>query len=561
MKTNIFKKSKAVRITAIVLAVALFFCTYLFGLIFLYSTIFGGGREMAEIDEECYVNRSMKLNYSQSDYDDLTKSLDIMLSAAKNEDCSDVKYLITAIKMSTQLYELADAVALAQVYYYSNVSNQETYAIYSDLNAKFNVARNSYKALLEPTYHSIYRETFFGDMSNEEIEELIAKSVVSDELVALNNRITDIQSRFNALTDEQIAGEAFDGLFAELIDTENEIATYNGFDGYMNYCYPELYGRDYTPSDAMDFATSLSSKFVGAAENAKNRSESAANNLSQTDLSAYNNLFNSGYFASKENKALLDGFYKSMGDEIYSLYKQFMKKGYYYIASSDNAYQGAYTSYFYSEDTPYMYFSLSYATPITFVHEFGHYCNMYLSEEDGMSYDLAETHSQGAEWLFISYLKDHFSQKAYSYVVNSYFYEATASIFLCSLVGSFEINAYRADRTAEGFSFDGIMNAVAESNIGNIKYDELFPDFMNPAEYYRYVVINAPGYYMSYSVSLISALQFYALAKTNFESAVKSYQQLLHYSENYQESLRAVELESPFNALTVKNICDAFAEV
>lgn len=282
--------------------------------------------------------------------------------------------------------------------------------------------------------------------------------------------------------------------------------------------------------------------------------------LNQADIAAYLNV-EKGSFETKENKALLDGFYRSMGDEIYSVYKQFFKNGYYFIARGENAYEGAFTGYLSKKGAPYIYFSESYATPMTFVHEFGHYCNMYFCGGNTESYELAETHSQGAESMFVAYLKNTLSANAYSYLVNSYFYGNSAQLFLFSIVGAFEIDVFSADRTAENFSFDGEINAITENYIGLETYRTTFSGYTLPSTYYRYVVVNSSGYYISYAVSLVSAMQFYVLAQTDYTAAAESYRNLLNYSDEYQNALQEVGLASPFASETFAALAKAFTGI
>ena len=82
---------------------------------------------------------------------------------------------------------------------------------------------------------------------------------------------------------------------------------------------------------------------------------------------------------------------------------------------------------------------------MTFVHEFGHYNAFAVNGPGAMSYDLAETQSQGNEMLFISYLSENsdYSKELIDYMGKSRILEGLQTIVLASIVNQFEISVFK----------------------------------------------------------------------------------------------------------------------
>ena len=68
------------------------------------------------------------------------------------------------------------------------------------------------------------------------------------EMVALKRRANEIEVAFRVLEDPGTAKEV-PGLYEELIEIQNKMATRRGYQNYADYAYANVYGRDYTPAD------------------------------------------------------------------------------------------------------------------------------------------------------------------------------------------------------------------------------------------------------------------------------------------------------------------------
>lgn len=513
-----------------------------------------------KIDEECYVNKTPSIGYSEKTYNDTVKNIASLKTLVEKEEASDLACQILSLLVSTELYKLIDALSLANVYYYSDMSDEKNRNGYEDLYAKYSTIINEFKKLYPLFAESKYKTIFFGeDATDEEIQELVSKAVVSDELVALNGKVLALTTRYNDFTDAQIDGKEFDELYTELVNDLNKTGKIYGFDNYLQYSYAMEYSRDFTPADTLNFVNLLSGDVLNTVERSLNNCNDAIDSLGEDKLDKLDGILDAP-FTSDDSKTILDGFYRSLGDEIYDVYKHVLNNGYYFIAQSENAYAGAFTNYFNTIGEPFMYFSSAYASVGTFVHEFGHYCRYYFKgNNDEGSYELMETHSQGAEWLFACYVSDTLSDAEKSYFINSKFFEDSYMVLVSACVGAAEVDIYSLADLSGADYYDIV--GKRKTQLFGATFPEFYSAFITPEKYFRRVAVNSPGYYISYSVSLISSIQLFVKGAESYETGVASYQSILKTDKDYVGALKEAEIGSPFEKTTINAICSTFSNV
>ena len=216
-----------------------------------------------------------------------------------------------------------------------------------------------------------------------------------------------------------------------------------------------------------------------------------------------------------------------------------------------------------------MFFSDNYFNVQTFVHEHGHYHAMLTDSSDNVSYDANETQSQGAELLFAYFLKDYFDEKGYEgydeVLIEMITFDLLAVTYTLAN-NEFEIALYtgKADgiedpegRLSDGISYD--------------EYDYLYKcilqgyGFEFNDDYWRNTVTKSPCYYVSYSVSMVASIEFFAEAMNNgYESGVRAYLKLFEFSheDGYEDRdisdieymCRSAGIASPFEEDAFINI-------
>lgn len=509
-----------------------------------------------QIDEDCYVNKKLNIGYARSTYESTLENIAELSDLVETGEGSDLSCQLLCIMVATKLYKLIDAVNVSRLYYYTDMSDEANELGYTELYQMYTKVFSEFKKLYEPFANSKYKTLFYGeDITDEEIAELVAKAVTSDTLVSLENTVVDIQNRYNDLSQEEIFTSSFSDIYTELIETNNLIAAEYEYSDYIAYSYEREYEREFTPSDTLAYCENLSGTLINAAETAYDNAKRYALSASESEVKEIESILND-YFLSESSLNVLDGFYRSLGDEIYGVFEQVINNGYFFIANNPNAFQRAYTSYFATIGEPFMYFATSYATVETFVHEFGHYLRYYFGKQDLTgSYELLETHSQGAEWLFISYLDDVLDADDSNYLSNSKFVTDVYSVLISATVGASEVEIYELTDLSE-VNYDAIVTKWSNKIFG-----ETLPVFYSKnytaVQYFKLVAVDSPGYYISYSVSMISSLELYAQSQSSYEDAVNSYVNLLK-TEDYVDALVENGLSSPFEKQAIIDICNVF---
>ena len=434
---------------------------------------------------------------------------------------------------------------LARVAYYCDMKNtdlEETFSYMMDYQT--NLIAQFY-TLSQPFYDSCYRDFYYYGMTEEEIKAFLfdSNAVSNPEYTALKERNNAIEAEFLALPSGEQRTKLPE-LYAEFADNNNKMAQLMGYDNYLEYAYENMYGRDYTYQDAAQLSEYAKtyiapifmstyrawSGFSGAAEDIKTlfyaqNSDPFFENLSGNTL--VNDYIDMLAFTSDPDRVISfsDEFNKLMGDGN-------MFRG---------QYDGAFVTTIYSENLPIAYFGKGYDNCFTVVHEFGHYMNeIYGGEiyEDGdysQSYDLLEMHSQGNELLYLCYLEEHsdYSRDALA-MIKSY---ALVNMLYSSVAG-FTIDTFEQAIYLDQYEGLGAEEIMADGTITADEYDALYTYICTDygvektmGDYWKYgMTITSPCYYISYSVSAISVLQLYEVAKMGgFDTAKEQYLKLFTY--------------------------------
>lgn len=230
--------------------------------------------------------------------------------------------------------------------------------------------------------------------------------------------------------------------------------------------------------------------------------------------------------------------------------EDFFKTGNYFTGTGI----GAYTYWFDSYKKAVLYFNdPNYATTFTFVHEFGHYYENCHNGDRYLSYDHCETQSQGNEMLLLAWLEQNkASGITDGYIATKYaqLENMLNTIIISTAVDEFEQAAYNNTYGTGEFK-DGIAAT---------KYQSLFETILDTygvdtssfdTEYWSYVVFDNAGYYISYAMSALPAVEIYAKATTDLNAAKTAYLKLFTYTSQdeitFTEALKAAGLDNPFS--------------
>lgn len=446
---------------------------------------------------------------------------------------------------------------LAMVAYYCELDNEELEANYTYMQEYQTAVVAKFYTLSRPFYDSCYRDFYYYGMTEEEINAYLFDSdaVSNPEYTALKDRNSAIE--VEALEAE---GDELSKLYEEFVENNNKMARLMGYDNYLEYAYENVYGRDYTYEEAIQFSDYVKLHISPVFNKLYNKFNTLTG-YTQEDLDQYNAQTTHSFFRNLAGNTAVNDYidlfaFTSNPDKNITFSDEFNK-----LMGDGNVfrgdYDGAFVTSIHSARLPIAYFGHGTDSGFTVVHEFGHYMNeVYTSDiaydvenEFTQSYDLLEMHSQGNELLYLCYLRDNveLSEMAHNlvetYSLVNMFYAIMAGMTIDSFEQAIYLNEY------DGTNADVIM---ADGKITYDEYDLLYEgvcadygveDALDG--YWRHgMTIQSPCYYVSYSVSAISVLQLYEMANTEgFDVAKEAYLKLFTYIDENPEMTMEEVLE------------------
>lgn len=454
----------------------------------------------------------------------------------------------------TELYDLVLNVisqrTLAEVAYYCDMKSEELEETYSYMKDYQTAIVAKYYTLSRPIYDSCYREFYYLDMTEEEINAYLFDSdaISNPEYTALKDRNNAIETEFLALS--STSGDLIPTLYAEFAENNNKMAQLMGYDNYLEYAYENVYGRGYTHEDVKAFSDYVKIYISPVFTKVYNKWSNLAG-YTEDDLTAYKKQMSHPFFQTLDSNTLVNDFidlfeFTSNPDKKISFSDEFNK-----LMGDGNMfrgdYEGAFVTSIYSAKLPVAYFGKGYDSAFTIVHEFGHYMNevysagIFDNEDFSQSYDILEMHSQGNELLYLCFLEENaeLSEVAHTLVETHALVNMLYSSIAGMTVDAFEQAVYL--NKYEGPSADVIM---ADGKITSDEYDLLYSSICSEygaeealKDYWRYgMTITSPAYYVSYSVSALSVLQLYEIAHSEgFDVAQEAYLKLFTYVDENPE--------------------------
>lgn len=418
----------------------------------------------------------------------------------------------------------------------SPVKMQEFYTIFME------IVEWQIDILIE-TYNSSYKDEFFKDWSEEEIQSIFDSDYPTD-YYNLSAKEEELTTKFQAFDREGKINNAASYLI-ELTSIRNQMAKVVENDNYALFAYDSVYGRDYSITEAAKFSNYVKKYLVPLAYKLDDELKTAEEAL--TDLEYYE--LHSQLFANSFNdRQIVDDYVRKIGNSFSYEYNYMINRGHCYYSDHPNARQAAFTTYLYWDGLPAVYFGPGYQNSFTIVHEYGHYYAAARTNEITSSNDLAETHSQGNEMLFLAYLMQfsEYSEAQKNYIEARQLYEALCVIIISSIINEFEMQVYQAVEPLTAEALDLICMSVCEGYggyqavIDNTNYD--------PVSYWKLVCVEHPCYYISYAMSLIPSIGVYEMAMSDFDNAMNCYLDLCEVKDvDFLEALSASNFYNPFN--------------
>ncbi|RIA75920.1 peptidase M3-like protein [Anaeroplasma bactoclasticum] len=495
------------------------------------------------------VKKDLTYTWSDEDYNKLHINMQRFSQALKNNN--DLELVGSWQAVQRTAYACATYRTIENINYAAgDDSAYEKYLKFQNIVAE--VAKWQ-EALYSDMYESSYRDSFFSGYTKEEIEELI-NSVKPDKYYEIEEEQEALIKEYNDLAKDEIQLKTSD-IYLSLVKNYKEEATLLGYDNYMDYAYKNIYEREYTPSEVLDFTTYVKNHIVPMMLEIAPKVKEAASGLNESEKQKYNTFKTANFNTMKDTFNLYATF---IGDSFKTNANYVFNNGYIRYGSENANIDGAFTAYLYmsSLDQPIIYFGPSYTDIMTFVHEFGHYNNFKVNKATNLSYDLAETHSQGNELLFLAWLDkndESYSDNLMRAIHLSEVYEALTTIVLATMVNDFEYRVYTSSNDLTIADFDTYYKEAGDALGG---YDTIMECLYQEnngkqIDYWKLVTIQNPAYYISYAMSKIPSLEIYSIAKEDLAKARNSYKKTYTLDKNLDLTdflgvLDSAGLYSPF---------------
>jgi predicted small lipoprotein YifL len=455
-----------------------------------------------------------------------------------------------AIEASTdqvdELYAfMEEQYTIAMILHYCDTQDQTLKTQYLDCVETVTEANKQYILMSRRVYlsDSPAKEELFKDWTEEDIATLLA---YEGEVADLQARNEEIEVAYMATSSDAVRIP----LYIELVQNNNKIAQIYGYDNYYEYAYDRVYDRDYSPEDLETMRTYAKTYLVPAFETALRSFNNSYSRLDDGQQKVVTDFLYTNYYRARKNYVRL--YLEDLPASSAQMMNEMIEVDSTFIYSSKGR-EGAFTTTI--GDRSYCYFGPGYANSSTVVHEAGHYYASRYMDLGDIPLDLAEVHSQGNEWLFVHFLKDHMNEKPYEALVDYRLRSDLGTILICLMIDEFESKVYTTDisnYTAE--DFDALMESIAT------QYYDMFYVNNNLTDinaYWRAVVVKQPVYYISYGVSAIASIDLYTMAVEDYEGAKNAYVNLCEKPDEekgFQGNLTAAGLRGPFDESFYKDL-------
>ncbi|MDD4124921.1 MAG: hypothetical protein PHW77_04255 [Eubacteriales bacterium] len=431
------------------------------------------------------------------------------------------------------------------------------------LSENFTNAQKYYYKLAVTLLDSYCSDIVFAECTDTEKEEIRENALlIDDEYVSLTAELTELQNKYIDHLSLTIYAEGKEMTLQEVMDTYGyynyiralnyvggeiyldlvkkykTIAVKAGYETYADYAYNNEYYRDYTVNDSKKLHAYVKEYIAPLYAQLSNK------------VSYFNSAGESNPFDYED---IILAYSSTMSEDMVNAYKYMKKYGLYSI--DDNAVKqvGAYTTYLYSYDIPFIFQHTSgnYSDIQTFIHEFGHFYAYYLHGPDlPFMIDIDEIHSQANELLFLPYYAEIYGESACEKITLFELYSNLDSIISGCLFDEFEQAV-----------FAGEYDSVEELNALYVSICEEY-GITNVSEY-GWVRIQHlflyPFYYISYAVSLIPSLEIYSASIDERDIGIAMYNELLEESLNctgFMDLMNNSGFANPFDEATIIDIAE-----
>ena len=326
----------------------------------------------------------------------------------------------------------------------------------------------------------------------------------------------------------------FGDLYIRLVKVRNELAAYCGYDSYGDYAFDIRYGRDYTAAEAEELAAEIRTYIAPLyAETIEDGSWSRV---------SYDSL------DEAELVWLLGTAAEQMGGDIAEVWNFLDDYHLYDVSVSTKKVDMSFQDYLEDYEAPYALVKTwgEVDDLLSFAHEFGHCVDAYVNYNDTYSLELAETFSQGMEYLLLCHLEGEMGRAAVDNLTRIKMLDTLDTYAQQGSFADFEQQVYslpEEELTVEN------LNAISLQTAKDYGYFE-----EGAEDYYAMSWIDIthffeqPWYVISYCVSNDAAFQIYQAELAEAGAGLALYEAILpRESDGFLDTIEEQGgMESPF---------------
>jgi len=333
-------------------------------------------------------------------------------------------------------------------------------------------------------------------------------------------------------------------IFVELFKTRKLIADAFGDESYLTYAYDTIY-HDYSEEEMLAFIQDVPKYILPV----------------YTKLSDYIfNDFVTGTPKKLDSITLINDTYdilKNKSETLSDIFAYMLQYNLYDIQpAKNNRYEGAFSIYIDSNESPFVFISTSETTSdyMTLFHEFGHFADSYINNDSYTSLDLSEVSSQTLSLLALTILEDRLDNLAYKYILYNELDNSFLTLIYQCFYALFEHKAYALDYediTEENLSL-AVQEAAKEMGLNWTMINDISMVFIPHLFLY-------PFYVQSYATSLTASLEIYMLELEQEGKGFEVYLNLLDRGDEmltFEEYLSNAGVKSPFRENALKDLAN-----
>lgn len=419
---------------------------------------------------------------------------------------------------------------LAMVSYSENMTedNLDEYRYMESVNVLgINKVFVSLQKSLRTEYGGVIAELLGEILSDSLKNEDIAIDEKTEEFLAKKNELEQkyIEIAYSSLTEED-KNMGCAAVYLDLVKLYNSIMVSDEYT-YLDYAYIS-YNRDYTADMMMSVGDTVRQSLIDSY-------------YKLTEGQTYNKVL------FENNFDVVSQYTYRMSEELGESADIILENNLYRTGSGGKSENKAYTTAlpYYNTAIIYQYIYNNDVDFSSAVHEFGHFNAMRLNIIPSLNMqtpnlDVAEVHSQGLEVLYTKFYDDIYGAYADSYRAK------TAANLLSAVAAGFVGNEF------ENYVYNNADTMTAADVVSLYEKTAEKYELYDVPLYRIPHFFQAPGYYVSYAVSALAALDLWDTVYRDFDKAVDIYTDFSHISNNsttgFSEALETTGFDNIFES-------------